>query len=131
MKQLKEGDFFTFRPHEYPKERQVYVRSRYDRGGKKFAYFPYSDMMDEHFAKDSRVVFTDFIFWFMNIKLTKEQAKLVFISVSACIREETRDMVIAESKGFKTKCYQDRIAELQELKTIISNQVKLWQKETD
>ena len=61
----------------------------------------------------------------MNIKLTKEQAKLVFISVSACIREETRDMVIAERKGFKTKCYQDRIAELQELKTIISNQVKL------
>ena len=62
MRQLKEGDFFTFRPHEYPKERQVYVRSHYDRGGKKFAYFPYSDMMDEHFAKGSRVVFTDFIF---------------------------------------------------------------------
>ena len=58
----KEGDFFTFRPHEYPKERQVYVRSRYDRGGKKFAYFPFSDMMDEHFAKGSRIVFTDFIF---------------------------------------------------------------------
>ena len=133
MKQLKEGDFFTFRPHEYPKERQVYVRSRYDRSGKKFAYFPYSDMMDEHFAKGSRVVFTDFIFWFMNIKLTKQETEIVFkaISVSACIREETRDMVIAESKGFKTKCYQDRIAELQELKTIISNQVKLWQKETD
>ena len=131
IRELKDGQFFTFRPHEYPKERQVYVRSRYDRSGKKFAYFPYSDMMDEHFAKGSRVVFTDFNFWFMNIKLTKEQAKLVFISVSACIREETRDMVIAESKGFKTKCYLDRIAELQELKTIISNQVKLWQEETD
>ena len=61
----------------------------------------------------------------MNIKLTKEQAKLLYISVSACIREETRDMVIAESKGLKTISYQDRIAELQELKTIISNQVKL------
>lgn len=62
MRQLKEGDFFTFRPHEEPNERQVYVRSHYDRGGKKFAYFPYSDMMDEHFAKGSRIVFTDFNF---------------------------------------------------------------------
>ena len=62
IRELKEGDFFTFRPHEEPNERQVYVRSRYDRSGKKFAYFPYSDMMDEHFAKGSRVVFTDFIF---------------------------------------------------------------------
>ena len=61
----------------------------------------------------------------MNVKLTKEQAKLVYISISAYIREETRDMVIAESKGLKTISYQDRIAELQELKTIISNQVKL------
>ena len=65
IRELKDGQFFTFRPHEYPKERQVYVRSRYDRSGKKFAYFPYSDMMDEHFAKGSRVVFTDFIFWNM------------------------------------------------------------------
>lgn len=62
IRELKEGDFFTFRPHENPKERQVYVRSDYDRSGKKFAYFPYSDMMDEHFAKGSRVVFTDFYF---------------------------------------------------------------------
>ena len=61
----------------------------------------------------------------MNVKLTKEQATLAFISISACIREETRDMVIAESKGLNIKCYQDRIAELQELKTILSNQVKL------
>ena len=59
----------------------------------------------------------------MNIKLTKEQAKLVFISVSACIREETRDMVIAESKGLKTISNQDRLTKLQELKTIISNQL--------
>ena len=62
IRELKDGQFFTFRPHEYPKERQVYVRSRYDRSGKKFAYFPYSDMMDEHFAKGSRIVFTDFNF---------------------------------------------------------------------
>ena len=65
----------------------------------------------------------------MNIKLTKEQAKLVYISISAYIHEKTRDMVIAESKGLKTKCYQDRISELQELKTIICNQ--LCQEETD
>ena len=65
----------------------------------------------------------------MSVKLTKEQAKLAYISISAYIREETRDMVIAESKGLKTISYQDRIAELQELKTIICNQ--LCQEETD
>ena len=62
IRELKNGDFFTFRPHEEPKESQVYVRSDYDRSGKKFAYFPYSDMMNEHFAKGSRIVFTDFYF---------------------------------------------------------------------
>ena len=62
IKQLKEGDFFTFRPNEEPTERQVYVRSHFDRISKRFAYFPYSDMMNEHFAKGERVVYTDFIF---------------------------------------------------------------------
>ena len=62
MRQLKEGEFFTFRPHEEPTERQVYVRSDYDRSTKRFAYFPYNDMMNEHFAKGERVVYTDFIF---------------------------------------------------------------------
>ena len=38
-------------------------------------------------------------------------------------------MVIAESKGLKTISYQDRLTKLQELKTIICNQ--LCQEETD
>ena len=59
----------------------------------------------------------------MNVKLTKEQAKLAYISISAYIREETRDMVIAESKGLKTISYQDSLTKLQELKTIICNQL--------
>ena len=42
----------------------------------------------------------------MNVNLTKEQAKLLSISISACIREETKDMVIAESKGYKTSSYK-------------------------
>lgn len=62
IRQLKEGDFFTFRPIEEPKERRVYVRSRYDRSSKKFAYFPFIDMMDERFLNGNRVVYTDFIF---------------------------------------------------------------------
>ena len=65
----------------------------------------------------------------MNVKLTKEQAELVYISISVFIREETREMVIAESKGLKTISYQDRLTKLQELKTIICNQ--LCQEETD
>ena len=59
----------------------------------------------------------------MNVNLTKEQAKLLSISISACIREETKDMVIAESKGYKTISYKNRLTKLQELKTIINNQL--------
>ena len=116
IRELKDGQFFTFRPHEYPKERQVYVRSRYDRSGKKFAYFPYSDMMDERFAKGSRVVFTDFIFWFMNIKLTKQETEIVFKAISAYIREEERDQLTAEKLGYPTIPYEQRIKELRVLK---------------
>lgn len=58
------------------------------------------------------------------IKLNNEQAKLVLISISACIREETRDMVIAESKGYKTKSYEQRLSSLEELKQIINNQIQ-------
>ena len=58
------------------------------------------------------------------IKLNNEQAKLVLLSISACIREETRDMVIAESKGYKTKSYEQRLSNLKELKECINNQIQ-------
>ena len=65
----------------------------------------------------------------MNIKLTKQETEIVIKAISAYIHEKTRDMVIAESKGLKTISYQDRLTKLQELKTIICNQ--LCQEETD
>lgn len=53
------------------------------------------------------------------IKVTKEQVQLMYQSVSAYIREETEDMVLAASKGFTTLPYQERITKLNELKTIL------------
>ena len=57
------------------------------------------------------------------IKLTKEQTELMYQSVSALIREETKDMVLAESKDLATLPYQERITKLNELKTILDKQL--------
>lgn len=57
------------------------------------------------------------------IKLTKEQTELMYLSVSAYIREETKDMVLAESRGLTTLPYQERITKLNELKTILDKQL--------
>lgn len=62
IRELKKGDYFTFRAIEEPKERQVYVRSHYDRSSKQFAYYKFSDVNCEHFTNGNRIVFTDFIF---------------------------------------------------------------------
>ena len=53
----------------------------------------------------------------MNVKLTKEQAKLAYISISAYIREEERDQLTAGKLGYPTTPYETRIKELRALKT--------------
>ena len=104
IRELKDGQFFTFRPHEYPKERQVYVRSRYDRSGKKFAYFPFSDMMDEHFAKGSRVVFTDFIF--QPMELTQQDKETIVYALQCSIRNVKNLISRAKREGKPTGTYE-------------------------
>ena len=36
LKELKQGDWFTLKPIEAPKESQVYIRGEYDRTEKKY-----------------------------------------------------------------------------------------------
>jgi len=36
LKNVKQGDYFTLKPLEYPKENQVYIRGEYDRSEKKY-----------------------------------------------------------------------------------------------
>lgn len=62
IRELKNDDFFTFKPREECTEKQVYVRGDYDPSSKKYSYAPYSDIMDERFIKGDRVVYTDFYF---------------------------------------------------------------------
>ena len=62
IRELKKGDFFTFRPIEEPKARHVYVRSHYDRNSKLFAYYNFSGVNCEQFTNGNRIVYTDFIF---------------------------------------------------------------------
>lgn len=57
LKNVKRGDFF--RLHENGK---VYVRGEYDRSSKRYSYYDFDDIMNEHFAKGTRKVIIDFEF---------------------------------------------------------------------
>ena len=52
IKDIKKGDLFTFKI-----DGRIYIRGHYDRSSKTYAYFPYDDVNDEHFARPTRKVF--------------------------------------------------------------------------
>ena len=62
VKELKQGDWFTLKPIEEPKESQVYIRREYDRSERKYFGEKFSDMSYGRYFKGDRVVYTDFIF---------------------------------------------------------------------
>lgn len=62
LKNVKNGDYFTLRPVEEPKETQVYVRSDYDRETKKYEIYKFVDMGDWRMMRGDRIVYVDFIF---------------------------------------------------------------------
>lgn len=55
--QVKLGEFFKFVPSG-----RVFVRGEYDRSSRTFAYYPFDDVNNEHFARGERQVITDFEF---------------------------------------------------------------------
>ena len=62
LKQIKQGEMFTLKPLEYPKETQVYTKGEYDRTEKKFACEKWWNISECRWLKSSTVVYIDFIF---------------------------------------------------------------------
>lgn len=62
IKELKQGEYFTLKEIEYPKESQVYVRGEYDRSSKTYSCTKWNDTCAERFFKGTKNVFTEFTF---------------------------------------------------------------------
>lgn len=62
LSELKQGEFFTLKPIEYPKESQVYIRGEYIRSEKKYSCIKFTDINCERFLLGNKEVYTDFIF---------------------------------------------------------------------
>ena len=62
LKELKQGEYFTFKDIENPSENQVYIRGGYDRTEKKYSYCKFNDTNVEKFAKATKEIFVGFTF---------------------------------------------------------------------
>ena len=62
VKELKKGDFFTKKPIETPKDRQVFIRGNYDRTQKKYECVRFDDINVCCYLKGGTEVYTDFTF---------------------------------------------------------------------
>lgn len=60
----------------------------------------------------------------MNVKLTKQETEIVLKAISAYIREEEREQYTANCHGYIPSIYDERIAQLRELKQNINNQIQ-------
>ena len=55
LRNVKNGDYFTLRPLEEPKDTQVYVRGDYDRDIKKYEVSKFADINDFRFLRGDRI----------------------------------------------------------------------------
>ena len=62
IKDLKKGEWFTFKNVEYPTAKQVWIRGHYDRATKTYSVCCFDDVNKERFVKANKEVFTEFIF---------------------------------------------------------------------
>lgn len=62
LKELKNGEFFTIKPIEEPKESQVYIRGEYDRSEKKYECGKFSDISAFRMFKGDKEVYVGFTF---------------------------------------------------------------------
>lgn len=62
LKEVKNGEFFTFKPNEEPNENIVWVKDGYDRSIKKYICYKWADV--NHYAerKGTTTVYVDFTF---------------------------------------------------------------------
>ena len=62
LKDLKKGEFFTRKPIEEPKERQVFIKDFYVREDKKYFCQRWSNISDGIELKGDTIVYTEFYF---------------------------------------------------------------------
>ena len=62
LKDLKQGEYFTRKPNEYPTDKQVLVRGEYDRTSKRYSCLHFDDINNEILLKGETLVYTDFTF---------------------------------------------------------------------
>lgn len=62
IKDLKNGDWFTIKPIDEPKETQVYVRGDYDRSLKKYDCGKFWDISSNRYFPGEKLVYIDFYF---------------------------------------------------------------------
>lgn len=62
LKNLKKGDFFTFKDISYPNDNQVYVKGDYDRLSKTYDCYCFGDINKFRSVKGDKVVFIGFSF---------------------------------------------------------------------
>lgn len=62
IKQLKQGEYFTKKPVEIPKESQVWIRGEYDRELKKYECYNFADINKFCYIPGNKEVFTEFTF---------------------------------------------------------------------
>lgn len=62
LKELKQGEWFTRKPNEYPTEKQVFIREHYIREDKKYCCTRWCDIGDCIELKGDTIVYIDFTF---------------------------------------------------------------------
>lgn len=62
LKEVKPGEYFTFKAIEEPSEKQVYIREGYNRSTRKYGYSKFADICDSKERKGETIVYIDFTF---------------------------------------------------------------------
>lgn len=62
IKDIKKDEMFTLKNIEQPKEKQVWLKSHYDRSTKKFVIYNFSDIGKSKIINGSKEIFTNFTF---------------------------------------------------------------------
>lgn len=62
IKDLKNGDYFTIKPIENPKENQVYIKGDYDRTSKKYCCGRFDDISYSKDFNGNKEIYIDFTF---------------------------------------------------------------------
>lgn len=62
IKDLKRGNYFTFKDVDFPDDSQVWVRDEYDRESRKYLVYCFADVNKSRLVSGDKNVYTNFIF---------------------------------------------------------------------